>query len=834
MVVNVKREHQTRRSKKPRYSAEKDPQNIALYLKAETRFANMDPSSSALETLRSRKRQTEQNMRDKMAEAKSPHRAKPTFRVLTEDTDVEQPSSSEPGGPQEPDWSTISYKDQARTFMGPEQHRSSQATAPPPRRLQPATEHPPEAAMAPSSAMVYPVMAQEVGPTLVTDAQPLESLTEEKIYKAALKGAKHGATQASNRMRNIMIAIAILVVIAVAVGVAVVVLATGGSEGPVTEVSIFNTVYETEHTTTIILAGGGFGGPIPSELFHLTALKTLDLSDNKFTGPLPTELAALKNLSTIDVSDNELTGPIPVEFGDMIQLVHLDVHGNEGMSGGIPPSMENLINLSVFWCFGTSLAGSIPPPLCVTNNASPDFRIDCGEIECDCCADSTGVMVCDPVEPTPATTASTSTTVAPPPATTTTAPEPALPSPLTTDKTEYVQGQYVTATFDDPSQLGRYDDVLVFPAEVTDYINTAPTKKTDFGGGAGVGENGRTTLRIDFGETGSFKLVIRKHDSEELLGTSPIFTVLKSGSSFTLMTGDEYSQGQYLQATFSDPSQLHHWDGVLVFPSDTTDYINTPSVKVVQFGAGAGTGKNGRHTLRLNFLETGSFKLVVRIDGTEVILAESLPFTVSRSSANFTLVTGDEYSQGQYLQATFSDPSQLHHWDGVLVFPSDTTDYINTPSVKFVQFGSGAGTGENGRHTLRLDFPETGSFKLVVRIDGTEVILAESLPFTVAQSNAALALNASSYSQGQQIQATFSDPSQLHVWDDVMIFPSDVTSYASATPLASKLFGSGAGSGNNGLVMVDVNWGTTGMFKLVIRVGGTEVVLAESEPFSVT
>jgi DNA/RNA endonuclease YhcR with UshA esterase domain len=278
-------------------------------------------------------------------------------------------------------------------------------------------------------------------------------------------------------------------------------------------------------------------------------------------------------------------------------------------------------------------------------------------------------------------------------------------------------------------------------------------------------------------------------------------------------------------------------DDVLVFRSNVTDYAYTPEVKSSYFGLdGAGAGKSGVTTLRIDFVETGTFKLIIRAYQTEnLIIAESLPFTVTKSSATLTL-DKEQYVQGQQIRATFSDPSQLDLIDDVLVFRSDVTEYTYTPEVKSSYFGlDGAGTGNSGVTILRVDFVETGTFKLIIRASQTEnLILAESLPFTVAESSATLTLDNDQYIQGQQIRATFSDPSQLDLMDDVLVFRSNVTDYTYTPEVKSSYFGTTAGAGNSGITMIDIDFDETGTFKVIIRTSNSEVVLAESPSFIVS
>jgi hypothetical protein len=81
---------------------------------------------------------------------------------------------------------------------------------------------------------------------------------------------------------------------------------------------------------------------------------------------------------------------------------------------------------------------------------------------------------------------------------------------------------------------------------------------------------------------------------------------------------------------------------------------------------------------------------------------------------------------------------------------SNVTDYTNTPAIKSVAFGLGAGDCDaTGVMTLRVDFVETGTFKLIVYPFDSDLIIAESPPFSIIVSSATLTLDKEEYTQGQ-------------------------------------------------------------------------------------
>ena len=96
-------------------------------------------------------------------------------------------------------------------------------------------------------------------------------------------------------------------------------------------------------------------GSIPPELGDLANLEFLGLRENNLSGGIPAELGSLANLEGLDLDNNQLTGSIPPELGDLSDLRSLTVHRNDGLSGVLPSSLVDLVNLQQFWFFATGL-----------------------------------------------------------------------------------------------------------------------------------------------------------------------------------------------------------------------------------------------------------------------------------------------------------------------------------------------------------------------------------------------------------------------------------------------------------------------------------------------
>ena len=101
-------------------------------------------------------------------------------------------------------------------------------------------------------------------------------------------------------------------------------------------------------------------GGVTCEEGHVTWLM---LGDHGLSGHLPPELENLSYLKTLDVCFNpELVGSIPPELGNLSALESLGIC-NTLVTGSIPPELGNLSNLKRLSLWGNDLTGSIPPEL---------------------------------------------------------------------------------------------------------------------------------------------------------------------------------------------------------------------------------------------------------------------------------------------------------------------------------------------------------------------------------------------------------------------------------------------------------------------------------------
>ncbi|KAG9456971.1 hypothetical protein H6P81_001479 [Aristolochia fimbriata] len=131
------------------------------------------------------------------------------------------------------------------------------------------------------------------------------------------------------------------------------------SLNPFDEGEVPESIGNLKNLTYVCLAGCNLRGGIPSSVFDLKLLQTLDLSQNKLTGEFPKRIVELTNLNQIELFSNDFTGEIPVGLANLTLLRELDVSRNR-ISGELPPQIGNLKNLVVFELFLNNFTGEIP------------------------------------------------------------------------------------------------------------------------------------------------------------------------------------------------------------------------------------------------------------------------------------------------------------------------------------------------------------------------------------------------------------------------------------------------------------------------------------------
>lgn len=83
------------------------------------------------------------------------------------------------------------------------------------------------------------------------------------------------------------------------------------------------------------------------------------LNKNNLTGSIPYSIGDLLNLNYFNVYDNELTGEIPSSIGKLTKLTHLYL-GRNPLQGIIPDQLSSLTNLTYLYLDYTNLEGAVP------------------------------------------------------------------------------------------------------------------------------------------------------------------------------------------------------------------------------------------------------------------------------------------------------------------------------------------------------------------------------------------------------------------------------------------------------------------------------------------
>jgi hypothetical protein len=98
---------------------------------------------------------------------------------------------------------------------------------------------------------------------------------------------------------------------------------------------------------------------IPSSVFQLENLLTLDLSQNSLEGEIPTNIGQLKQVGAIDLSTNLLVGRLPTSFGQLQTLIYLNLSHNS-LNDSLPDSFDKLTSLDTLDLSYNDLSGTIP------------------------------------------------------------------------------------------------------------------------------------------------------------------------------------------------------------------------------------------------------------------------------------------------------------------------------------------------------------------------------------------------------------------------------------------------------------------------------------------
>lgn len=111
------------------------------------------------------------------------------------------------------------------------------------------------------------------------------------------------------------------------------------------------------------LAGNGLGGVIPSGAGDLpVALIQLNLAQNRITGPIPPSISNLVNLTYLNLSNNILNGSIPPDLSRLRRLERVYLSNNK-LTGEIPSALGRIPRLGLLDLSRNLLSGTIPESL---------------------------------------------------------------------------------------------------------------------------------------------------------------------------------------------------------------------------------------------------------------------------------------------------------------------------------------------------------------------------------------------------------------------------------------------------------------------------------------
>ncbi|VEU40520.1 unnamed protein product [Pseudo-nitzschia multistriata] len=122
-------------------------------------------------------------------------------------------------------------------------------------------------------------------------------------------------------------------------------------------------IFDISTLTDINLSDSMLSGPLSKKVGQLTNLQRIALDRNSLSGELPDQLGQLKALKELEISDNEWIGTLPTSWMGMRALEGLFLNNNEKKTAGITGpliSFANLPNLRELQMSNNQLTGTIP------------------------------------------------------------------------------------------------------------------------------------------------------------------------------------------------------------------------------------------------------------------------------------------------------------------------------------------------------------------------------------------------------------------------------------------------------------------------------------------
>lgn len=109
----------------------------------------------------------------------------------------------------------------------------------------------------------------------------------------------------------------------------------------------------------LLLYSNSLSGDIPKELWTLTKLQEINISNNDLTGSIDPIIGNLTDLKILELNDNNISGSIPAEIVNLTNLRNLNIAENK-LTGSIPADIGNMRNLIYLQLCDNHLSGNIP------------------------------------------------------------------------------------------------------------------------------------------------------------------------------------------------------------------------------------------------------------------------------------------------------------------------------------------------------------------------------------------------------------------------------------------------------------------------------------------
>ncbi|KFK27346.1 hypothetical protein AALP_AA8G371100 [Arabis alpina] len=119
-----------------------------------------------------------------------------------------------------------------------------------------------------------------------------------------------------------------------------------------------NTIGKMRKLRSLDLSGNKITS-LPSDLWSLSLLKSLNLSSNRISETLPSNIDNFMSLQTLDLSFNSFSGEIPASISSLVGLTTLKLDNN-GFQYGVPPGLLHCRSLVSIDLSSNKLSGSLP------------------------------------------------------------------------------------------------------------------------------------------------------------------------------------------------------------------------------------------------------------------------------------------------------------------------------------------------------------------------------------------------------------------------------------------------------------------------------------------